>query len=363
MSATTNIGWCDSTANAVIGCSKISEGCKNCYAAIDTPARVRRNRKVNPIETWGEKGLRDQVASFEKNMLAMNRRPWICPVCGRGMTEDESKGYLGCPAKTEEERGVFGANRIMHFGQHHRRRIFADSNSDWLDERWPIERLVHFLDVIRRCSDCTIQLLTKRPENFASRMMAAAHCLVDTSPSPPETWRYEMASFLSRWRGLERGGGHLDGTGPEHIWIGVSCENQAMAEKRIPELLKIPAAVRFLSCEPLLGPIDLNALKFENDYCDQCGEHIQNSLLCQTAHCSCCVEGDEAIIFGPIDWVIVGAESGPNRRPMKVEWLSSVVEQCKDAEVPCYVKQDNALKSGQQGRIPDEVWRVKEFPR
>lgn len=333
MSKTTGIGWTDSTANAVIGCSGVSLGCVNCYAEVDTPARVHRHRGR---ETWGAKGERIPVASFEKNMLAMNRKPWICPVCGHAMTQDESKGYLGCPAKTEEEKGCFGANRIMHFAQHHRRRIFADSNSDWLDDRWPVETLAHFLDVIRQCDQCVIQLLTKRPENFMGRMREVLDFNWKAWKGDHRYWvTGPFHQWLAEWQ--------AQNVPPKHIWIGVSCENQQRADERVPELLKIPAAVRFLSCEPLLGRIDLGY------YCDEPDRHIDHQFWSPG-------------IRGGISWVIVGAESGPKRRAMELEWLADIVEQCKAAEIPCYVKQDNALKPGQQGRITDELWHIRQFP-
>lgn len=123
---------------------------------------------------------------------------------------------------------------------------------------------------------------------------------------------------------------------PENVWIGTSVENQATADERIPHLLRIPAPVRFLSMEPLLGPVDLSGVSY--------------SGLCRS--------GD----WGPgIDWVIVGGESGHNARPMHPDWARSIRDQCQAASVPFFFKQ----MGGQQKPfvpIPDDLM-IREFPR
>ena len=117
------------------------------------------------------------------------------------------------------------------------------------------------------------------------------------------------------------------GQGWPHVWIGVSVENRRWLS-RLEMLREIAAAVRFASFEPLLaylGGID--------DY----------------------LEG--------LDWAIVGAESGPKRRPMPLHWLTSLVDQCQAANIPTWVKQGSALRDGQQGDIPDDVWAIKQLPQ
>jgi protein gp37 len=111
---------------------------------------------------------------------------------------------------------------------------------------------------------------------------------------------------------------------PRNVWAGATVENRVVAQKRIPFLLELPARIRFLSCEPLLedlGRIDLTG----------------------------------------IDWVIIGGESGPKRRPFSLDWLERLVERCRDAGVAVFVKQDSAQAPGRKGRIPDALW-IKEFP-
>ena len=140
-------------------------------------------------------------------------------------------------------------------------------------------------------------LVTKRPENFA-RML-------------PEDW----------------------GRGYANVWLGVSVEDQNAADERIPHLLAAPAAVRFLSVEPMLGPISLRGT----------APTAENTHLPQ------------------LHWVIVGGESGPKARPCDVAWIRSIVQQCRAAKVPVFVKQDSGPRPGRQGRIPDDLW-IKEFP-
>ena len=240
MATKTGISWCDSSANAIIGCSKVLDtngkltdsGCKFCYAAIDTPARVLRHRG---IETWGNSGQRVPVKGFEKSMLAMNRKPWICDECGTATTagDDSAEGQHKC---------VFGS--AVH-ASYHRRRVFCDSNSDWLDEKWPIETLAHFLDVLRRCPDMTLILCTKRPENFFERV-SAAYKEIERQKDD------QIANIKSgrQWNDEIKL--------PDNCIVLVSVENQEAADKRIPELLKIPAACRGLSLEPLLSAVDLS---------------------------------------------------------------------------------------------------------
>jgi protein gp37 len=192
----------------------------------------------------------------------------------------------------------------------HRRRVFSLSLGDWLDWEVPTEWRVEMLEIIDHCQDLDFLLLTKRPESWQARMMECAG----------------LSRLASKWwRGMI----------PPNIWFGVSVENQEQADKRIPELLTIPAKVRFLSVEPLLEPVAL-----------QCA--LPSSLS----------DADEQFV----DWVIVGGESGPNRRDCGVDAIVSVAEQCQAAGVPVFVKQDCAAKSGQQGRIPAAIWNLKQLP-
>lgn len=117
------------------------------------------------------------------------------------------------------------------------------------------------------------------------------------------------------------------GQGYPNVWLGVSVENRHFLP-RLHVLTQVPAVVRFASFEPLLqylGDID--------DY----------------------LEG--------LDWAIIGGESGPKRRPMSLEWLTNLVDQCQVNGIPTWIKQASAFRDGQQGDIPDDVWAMKQLPQ
>ena len=147
-----NIGWCDETINAVTGCDKVSGGCKNCYAEAGTRARVLR---AQGIETWGPKGVRHPV-NFEPVFRRLNK---LC-ICDR------------CHETFPVEKLFSRDDPVCRLclGDVRRIRLFADSNSDWLDERWPVETLARFLDAIRLAPNVNVILLTKRPEKWYERL-------------------------------------------------------------------------------------------------------------------------------------------------------------------------------------------------
>lgn len=150
---------------------------------------------------------------------------------------------------------------------------------------------------------------------------------------------------------------------PPNVWIGTSCEDQANADERIPHLLKCPAAVRFLSCEPLIGPIDLNAIRH--------GHYPDDPEATIHAFHGCDGEGG-------IDWVIIGGESGGQARPMSLAWASRIVDDCRGSGVPVFVKQLGKVPMGcdPDGEAPwpvsdshgkninefPEELRIREFP-
>ena len=120
---------------------------------------------------------------------------------------------------------------------------------------------------------------------------------------------------------------------PRHIWLGVTAENQETADERIPILLEIPAAKRFVSVEPMLEPVDLSA---------------HGGIHCPDAK-------------GLLDWVICGGESGPKARPMKWEWAIHLLGQCEEAGVPFFMKQMSQHGGADRHDIPAAL-QVKEFP-
>ena len=303
MSEQTNISWTDSTWNPWRGCTKVSAGCANCYAE----TMSRRNPAVLGVWGPGKPRVRAVPSTFNAP-LAWNKKPWVCDGCGEATNIEQAHW---CVDKIR-------AGQDLCF---HRRRVFSLSLGDWLDPEVPVEWLADMLDVIRRCPELDFQLLTKRPEFWKARIVAAIQ------------WRqFHDKELDGSYHMLKSWLEHIP---PPNIWLGVTCENQEAADRRIPELLRIPAKVRFLSVEPLLEPVQLR---------------LSGGPL------------DSTCRRGMIDWVIVGGESGGNRRDCGVDAIVSVAEQCRAAGVPVFVKQSAGQRSGMQGRIPDNIWNLKQFP-
>lgn len=305
-----NIGWCDVTGNKITGCQKVSPECDNCYAEFDTVARVLRHRG---IETWGPKATRNPIAGFSAKVRRLNKS-CICDVCHETAPFHFLESWQ-CPRM---DHGCVGRLRRI--------RIFADSNSDWLDLKWPIWTFADYLKDIHDCPNIDFQLLTKRTQNFLRRVEAAQDYHFDHGDR-------DISGWLQDWR--------KHGIAPQNVWIGGSLVNGTIPEA----LLSIPARVRFVSAEPLLKPMVLRTVQIHNSF----PQHItaQSQAISPSFN---------------IHWAIVGLESGKNRRDCGVQVLIDAVNQFVQHGIPVYCKQDCALKSGQQGRIPNEIWKLKDFP-
>lgn len=218
------------------------------------------------------------------------------------------------------------------------KRAFVSDMTDVFGEWVPDEMRDRLFAVMALRPDVTFQLLTKRPERMA------------------EYFRTTRTNLIATAAGV---GNHFPWPLP-NLWLGTSVENQATADERIPHLLATPAAVRFLSVEPLLGPVDLARVSSPCGYTD--APHAFDCLSHDLAR-GRWFEGDGERARA-VDWVIVGAESGSGRRPMAEEWAHSLVEQCAAAGVNCFVKQ---VEVG--GKVSGEVetfpltLRVREFAK
>lgn len=235
MAVRSKIEWTEVTWNPVTGCTKVSAGCKHCYA----------ERFAARLEAMGAARYRNGFALTLHDDLVEAPRRWREP-----------------------------------------RLVFVNSMSDLFHEEVPIEFIQQVFATMQVCEQHTFQVLTKR----AARLLGMAEQL---------PW-------------------------PANVWMGVSVEDEGVMW-RVNALMQTPAAVKFLSCEPLIGPLPNLAL-----------------------------DG--------IDWVIVGGESGPGSRPMKPDWVRKIREQCQVANVPFFFKQWGGTRKYRTGRELDGR-TYDEFPR
>jgi len=274
MGAETKIEWTHHTFNHVRGCTKVSPGCAHCYA------ETMSGRNPGTLGVWGPQGKR--VVAAESY--------WRLPV-----------KWNKAAAKAGERHRVFCASLAD---------VFEDWNGSVHDAQGDV-KTCHVsgipidLDAVRRrlfdLIDATPNLdwllLTKRPENIRGMW---------PQNGMGEHVRTHPSGFVVR----------------NNVWLGVSVEDQQRAEERIEHLLKTPAVVRFLSIEPLLGPVDLSewmyTLRVEHN-----GDGDTQEVPCRP----------------DIHWVIVGGESGHGCRPCRPGWIRSLVKQCQAANVPVFVKQ------------------------
>jgi protein gp37 len=286
------IEWTDATWNPTRGCTKIAQGCKNCYA-----------------ETFAERWRGVPNHAYE-----LGFDPRLAP------------DQLHLPLTWKKPR-----------------RIFVDSMSDLFHEEFPFTYIAAVFGVMGACQRHTFQVLTKRPERAVQffawlekqrpEFTAAVVKLGGAWPNGQQSAQSAICAYYARDVLEPITESPFAGWPLPNVWIGTSVANQCDADKNIPELLRIPAAVRFLSIEPMLGPVDLSELLSE-DWQDDSTHFDPYSGEPITRY--------ESEHFGTrpvIDWVIVGGESGHGARPCNVESVRSIVAQCQAAAVPVFVKQ------------------------
>jgi protein gp37 len=307
----TKIEWTEKTWNPIRArrtssdergwyCEHVSEGCRNCYAE-----KMNRN-------TYFGNGLEYKPTTLPDVDLFLDEK------------------ILQQPLHWSKPQSVFPCSMTDLFGR-------------WVKDEW----LLKIFDVMRRCPQHTFQILTKRAERmkyFCSRLRfdgkGAGRIWIE--PADVHTVGYRLM-------------GGNGATGMPWVWLGTSVEDQKTADERIPLLLQTPAAIRWISAEPLLGPVDLS-------------KEYLTALLGKYPfkHYS----GPRTTIAHLLDWVVVGGESGPKARPMHPDWARSLIAQCRSAEVPVFVKQMGKApiglnlrdsKGGDQSEWPDDL-RVREYP-
>ncbi len=312
MSQTSNIEWTDATWNPVRGCSRVSEGCRNCYAE---RIAARFTRSIDEIPG-----------------------PYV------GQTDDAFHGFA---INTDSGPRWTGKVELieskllepLHWKKP--RRVFVNSMSDLFHENLPDESIDRIFAVMALTPHITYQVLTKRarrmreylshPHRFSFISLVAG--MVAYNNLPKENWIVRAPQIWPL----------------PNVWLGVSVENQPTADERIPELLRTPAALRFVSYEPALAEVDFWRYLWP----------------------------DGLISKPKLDWGIIGGESGPGARPFQLEWAESTVYQFGAAGVPLFVKQLGANprhgsfkyaceEDPKKGANPADwprVLRVRQFPK
>ena len=341
MPGESKIEWTDRTWNPVSGCHKVSPGCEHCYAEAIS--------------------LR-----FKRSTL-----PWTKPNADQNVVLHHDR--LDLPFRWKKPA-----------------RIFVNSMSDLFHENVPDGFIAWVWNTMYQTPWHTYQILTKRPERMREVVRKWNDLTGETSGVKlvrgPEATRAAhpsgrgqlFAAYLDEL--LKASGGVEQGAWPTfdwmegwrwrprlplmNVWLGTSVEDQRRAEERIMWLMDTPATVRFLSCEPLLGPVDLTDITVVAEkppYGPRC------SVNALTGHYP---QVDEYHRHERIHWVIVGGESGPGARPMAIDWVRHLRDQCRESGTPVFIKQMGAVwakqmaadpKGGNWDRWPVDV-RVREFP-
>lgn len=262
------IEWTGQTWNPVVGCTRASAGCDHCYAYTMT-----------------------------RRLEAMGQRD-----------------YVGLVGKGHFNGVVRELPHKLTLPMHRRKptTYFVNSMSDLFHRGVSDDFIDRVFAVMASCPQHTFQVLTKRADRMHEYM---------TAPN-----RLEM--IYAQWYSVSDKTPCAEAWPLPNVWLGVSTENQSAADERIPHLLQTPAAIRFLSCEPLLGPIDFRRVPGFNRY---------NLSLHNW-------------------WIIVGGESGYSARPMDLAWARSIRDQCAIADVAFFMKQIDKKQP-----IPDDLF-IRQMP-
>ncbi|MCE5272029.1 phage Gp37/Gp68 family protein [bacterium] len=290
MAENSAIEWCDHTINFWHGCTKVSPACAHCYAE-------------------------SQDARFYKHQPIENHE---------GMVVGETPGHWG-PHAPRLLRVDAARREAMRYerraaAEGRRFRVFTNSMADFFEDRRDLDGArLEALDVIRQTPNLDWLILTKRPEMVNRLVWRAMDDLAAQGhgDSPLLHW-------LLAWH---------KGNAPANVWLGTTVEDQERADQRILALRQVPARVRFLSCEPMLGPVVIPQDTLDGRCCLTRPGAIHSGIDCPD-----CPE----VTGKPlprIHWVICGGESGPHARPMHPDWARSLRDQCAAAGVPFLFKQ------------------------
>lgn len=309
MGKETGVEWTDSTWPIVQGCDPVSQACVNCYAV---PLLWRLAHNPNPKISGPLQGL------VEKHVNRAGET--ILRFTGKlALREDR----LTWPLEWKEPR-----------------RIFVPSHGDIFHKDVPDAFLDKIFAVMALCPQHTFQVLTKRSKRMreyfagaANQRSAQASALIEPIQMLAEAHPRVQAAAVVDWAVWPL----------PNVWLGVSCEDQANADERVPDLLATPAAKRFISAEPLLGPIDLRPYLWASN-------RLQNPTPFPMMKGP--RPGESIVPAEQLHWVIIGGESGPGARDHDIDCDRSIIAQCRDAGVAVFEKQ--------LGRRPCDSSLVKE---
>lgn len=300
MGETSKIAWTDGTWNPVLGCSKVSEGCNHCYA-----------------ETLATR-------------YGWTKKPWAARFAEENVQMKPGKLTLPLTPKWAEPKMVF-----------------VNSMSDVFHEQIPDDYIDMMWGVMAVATQHTFQILTKRPERQRDYMndltveRIKRGALAALKPSKVDQGINNVMSLLKP-EYQERLAALTSPILP-NVWLGTSVENRKWADVRIPILQETQAAVRFLSCEPLLDQLVSPSFGTLIDVA-RTPSHLDLS---------------------GIDWVIVGGESGPLHRPYKMEWARDIRDECRDQHVAFFYKQSDGYKSGLHPFLTEDdgsCWTYEQYP-
>lgn len=338
MSGKTGIQWTDETRNVATGCDRVKKangqsGCDNCYAF-----------------AWHDRIYAQHIKGQRPTAPKQYHVPFSASYKRPGT--DQPQGVQLLPERL---------NELLHLRTP--RKVFLGSMTDMFHASIPDEYLVDVFGVLAATPHITYQILTKRPQRMQQFITSVDQTAIKVAAMhrlqalPPRIRSRHFPKLAKVWQWPL-----------PNVWLGTSVEDQEAADERIPLLLETPAAVRFLSCEPLLGPVDITG-------CGGPHEYLYPKWI-KREHGTVLDGWTERLLH----WVIVGGESGPRARPMDLAWAENLIEQCQTAGVAPFVKQlgthwakdrDTRLqlkgkaKTNPHGGTMDE-WpedlRIREFP-
>lgn len=296
MAEHSTIEWTQAGWNPIAGCSVKSPGCLRCYAMKRVAPRLAKN---------------PATPHYAGTVAPSKAGPVFT-----GVVNLASERVLTAPLRWKKPR-----------------MIFVNSTSDLFHENVPDEWIDRIFAVMALSPQHTFQVLTKRSERMREYLPVFYGMEGERAPI--------IDRHVAAFRYVERACGRPispTGTGVPlpNVWLGVSAERQKEADERVPDLLATPAAVRFVSAEPLIGPIDFTNINGQVPEYGTAKAHGTDTL---TPH--------NRSLRPQLDWIIVGGESGKDARPMHPDWARQIRDDCKEAGVPFFFKQWGSWLPGQ----------------